>query len=191
MRTILALVFLVGCVGSSSSDVVAGVEGDSDGDGCPAGQQAVFSGHGAELVCDDVPVWPPAATGSRAVAAECELADGTYRNLTWSTAVDSKVRPAFTWLKELTIAGAHYVEVDIGYTSTSAPPIRTTYTYNLDWLDAGRANVWESGDSDTWEFVVWRDCGDGLLHGVRTVNLPYPNVGGPQIQSWSFTGSPD
>lgn len=187
--TICFLLELVACVASPSDSVETSPAGVDTG-GCPVGQQPVFSGHGTELVCDDVPMWPPAATRSRAAAGPgCELADGVYQELTWTTDHVSKARPAFTYLSELTIAGDHLVVVDKGYTSSSAPPILTVYEYSLDWVDASRANVWIAGDHDTWEFVVWRDCADGKLHGIRTLNLPYPNVDGPQIESWSFTGT--
>lgn len=187
--TICFLLELVACVESPSDSFEASPAGVDTG-GCPVGQQPVFAGRGNELVCDDIPSWPPARTGSRDVAEPgCELADGTYRDLTWTTDHASKLRPAFTYLKELTIDGDHLVVVDKGYTSSSAPPILTVYQYNLDWLNASSANVWIAGDHDTWEFVVWRDCVDGKLHGIWTLNLPYPNVDGPQIESWRFTGA--
>lgn len=184
--TLCALLLATACVDVATDATPSAASVDSGG--CPAGQQPVFSGHGNELVCADVPTWPPPATGSRAAAADCALADGTYHGA-WTSGEDYKLRPAFTYLKELTIAGAHLVEVDIGYTSSSAPPILTPYTYNLDWVDASRANAWMHGDHDTWEFSVWRDCVDGLLHVARTTNLLGPNPGGPQIESWTFTGT--
>lgn len=190
MKTIVALLFATGCVADPESDNTSS-PATADTGGCPVGQQPVFSGHGNELVCDDVPMWPPPATGSRSVAEPgCELADGAYRGA-WTTAdpAATKNRPAFTYLKELTIAGDRMVEVDIGYTSTWLPPILTPYTYNLDWLNASSANVWEPGNHDTWEWVAWRDCVNGKLHVTRALNLPYPNPGGPQIESWTFEGT--
>ncbi len=177
------------CVESAGDSTRASSFGVDTG-GCPNGQQPVFSGRGSELVCDDVPSWPPPTTGARSVPEPgCELADGTYGGLAWGTDHASKLRPSFTYFKQLTIAGDHLVEIETSYTSTSAPPIVTTYEYNLDWLNASSANVWILGDTDTWEFTVWRDCVDGLLHGIRTVNLPYPNPGGPQIETWKLVGT--
>lgn len=189
MKAIVLLAVYFHMFGCSS--IEQDIQAASVDDGCPVGEQPVFSGHGDELECAPVPAWPPPSTGSRDVPApNCELNDGTYEG-SWTTddPAAMKARPAFTYLKELTIDDDHMIEVDIGYTSTTAPPILALYTYNLDWLNASSANVWGSGDTDTWQWVAWRDCVDGKLYVLRTFNLPYPNPGGPQIESWRFSGS--
>lgn len=186
IRVLIAVVAFAGC--AATDDTSAALGAAAKGDGCPVGQQPVFSGRGTELVCGDVPSWPPPSTGSRSTTAGCALADGTYHGA-WTSGQESKARPAFAYLKELTISGDYLVEIDIGYTSSSSPPILTEYRFNLDWVDASLANAWAVGDTDTWEFSVWRDCSDGLMHATRTFNLPSPNQGGPQIESWTFTGT--
>lgn len=140
IASVLALSISNGCLSSTGTATGASTEGDDDG--CRVGYQPVFSGHGNDLVCAEIPMWPPARTGSRDVAAPgCEIADGSYA-VTWSTDGDATGRPLFTYMKEIRIEGETLVEVDVGYTSTWSSPIITLYTSHLDWTNASSANVW-------------------------------------------------
>ncbi len=172
----VVLLELVGCVDSHAPMGAAGgsVLGDSNDDGCPPGEQPVFGPDGSQLVCSPVPHWPPQQTGSRAAPAACVLPDGAWR-VVWHSDVVEPIRPAFSVTRLLTIAG-DAMTLD-------------EYRYNLQWVDAATANVWEPGDSDTWEFYVRLDCESGELVGSRTVTLPYPNPG-HQVETWTFTGTP-
>jgi hypothetical protein len=176
MKNVMMILILAGCASDPRSSGAAETA-TTDSGGCRLGEQPVFGDDG-ELVCSAVPEWPPPRTGSRAAPAGCELRDGAYAGLAWTTDHEAKVRPAFSVTNVLTIAGGAMVLERQG--STLEPQ-----AYNLDWVDAGSANVWVDGDTDTWEFVVWRDCATGAVRGSRTLNLPYYNPG-HQVETWTF-----
>lgn len=174
----MVLLLFASCV--TADDVITRpVEATGSG-GCPAGEQPVF-GPDATLVCSAIPSWPPAHTGSRAVPAACALDDGVYR-LTWRRDVEDTLRPAFSVTTTLTISG-EVMTLDLGSRSD------WTYRYRLDWINAANANAWKPGDTDTWEFVLWRDCDRGKIRGTYTVNLPY--LTDHQIETWTLESIDD
>jgi hypothetical protein len=170
MRTLVLVALLGACV-AGDDVIVRPVEATGAG-GCPAGEQPVFGPSGAP-VCSPIPDWPPARTGSRAVPAACALVDGVYR-LTWHRDIEDTLRPAFSVTRAMTIAGDSMALDD--------------YRYNLDWVDAATANVWEPDDSDTWEFIIRQDCATGTVRGTYTTNLAYRTD--HQIETWTLTGTP-
>ena len=178
MKTILLLA-MCGCSVTASEVQSPG----SAGNGCPTGDQPVFAEDGG-LECAAAPAWPPEQDGSRELAAGCALLDGSYR-ISWRTDIVSDLSPAFSATNVLTIAGD---SMTLGRHPYMA---NWEYPYSLDWTDAARANAWEPGDSDTWEFYVYRDCSSDRVHGSYTVNLPYYNRGGPQVVTWTLESTDD
>lgn len=173
MKNLLVLILTVmGCAASPMSDDVA-APASADSGGCAPGEQPVFGPEGC-CVCEATPEWPPPRTGSREVTTACAVPDGTY-HLTWSTDHETKVRPTFSTTKVLAISG-DAMSLD-------------QWTYALDWVDAGTANAWEPGDTDTVEFVVWGDCEAGVVRGTYTLYLPYYNPG-HQVETWTFSARP-
>lgn len=178
MKTILLLA-ICGCSVTASEVQSSG----NAGNGCPTGEQPVFD-EGGGLECAAAPMWPPEKNGSRELAANCALLDGSYR-IRWRTDIVSDLSPAFASTNLLTVAGD---SMTLGRQPHNPS---WEYPYSLDWVDAARANGWEPGDSDTLEFYVYKDCASGKVRGSYTVNLPYYNRGAPQVVTWTLESTDD
>lgn len=170
MKTLAILAFFViGCTESSVDSTHSSV---LDGSDCPAGSVESWRADGS-VDCSPV-AWPPAATGNRSMGASCAVSDGVY-SVAW-TAEDPTHRdttPAFIYTRTLTISG-NTLKLD-------------DYAYELQWVNAGSANVYDSTHRDL-NFEIHADCASGKIVGRDEVDLPWfePDA---QVQAFLLTAT--